>query len=71
MTSTQKEVKRLNKEKNAPKRSKMIAIVEAIIISTAIVLALGFSLGVKYANHQNHDKQSAVTSAVQTLTAKK
>jgi hypothetical protein len=71
MTSARKEVKRLNKEESAPKRHKVIALVEGVIIGTALILALGFALGVKYANHQNHDKQSAVTSAVQTLTVKK
>lgn len=49
-------------------RSKVIAIVEGIVIGTVIVLAVGFYLGDHYANSKNADMQHAVTSA---LTAKK
>lgn len=50
------------------KRHKVIAVVEGIVIGTAIVLAIGFYLGDHYANNKHAQMQSAVTAA---LTAKK
>jgi uncharacterized protein HemX len=56
-----------NKKPVTTKRSKsfVLAIVQAIIITAAIILAIGFMLGKHYAESQNHD----VTVRAKQLTS--
>lgn len=51
------------KKKTTSNKHKVVAVIEGILIGTAIVLALGFYLGDHYASNRSAQMQHAVKAA--------
>lgn len=68
MTNTQKEVKALHKEQNAPARKAMIETVKTVLIIALVVGFITFMGGVHYQQHLDSSKQQAIAQAVKAAT---